>query len=315
MASAEDAIQNVNERLLHDSETKDVEIEMSDGTMRAHSIILMAASDAVRGMLSHGIARDAATKRLCWNEHTLDVGRFFLRLLYTGAVNEGDWTAGSPSTDVAGVREVPIYLMVRTPNGQTEYAGHYELVRDSRPNDKPMWKKLDAERWIFGIDDRWCMCTSSTKAEGFTTAKGHIQSFEQSQEVPPNGVTGWRRHDGNKFVRDDEISVTEPEQQVPLRLLLGGLAIAKKYLFQDLLRVFVQALKKRIMPETFDVILSAAIKADTLPLRWHCIQYAQRPQTGIQQLYKAGRLSREVQVELEGTWEGDDPPKKRRRAI
>lgn len=48
MVSAEAVVQ-LNERLLGDDESKDLEIEMSDGLLRAHSCILMAGSDAIRG--------------------------------------------------------------------------------------------------------------------------------------------------------------------------------------------------------------------------------------------------------------------------
>merc|ERR1719469_1532116 len=52
--------------------------------LRAHSCMLCAASDAIRGMLRHGVALE--DKKLFWREHPVEVGRFFLRLLYTGTV-------------------------------------------------------------------------------------------------------------------------------------------------------------------------------------------------------------------------------------
>eukprot|EP00931_Biecheleriopsis_adriatica_P060600 TRINITY_DN36401_c0_g1_i1.p1 TRINITY_DN36401_c0_g1~~TRINITY_DN36401_c0_g1_i1.p1 ORF type:complete len:294 (-),score=55.47 TRINITY_DN36401_c0_g1_i1:35-853(-) len=86
------------ERLFADEETKDVRIDMCDGTIWAHSNILGAASDALRGVLRHGLA--AQQKCLDWKEHSMEVGRFFLRLLYTGTVAEDDWAGAADSIDV-----------------------------------------------------------------------------------------------------------------------------------------------------------------------------------------------------------------------
>jgi len=85
-----EAMEDFYERLLADDQTKDVEIHMLDGTVRAHSAILCVASDAIRGMLSHGEAVAGSAKQLSWREHSLEVGRFFLQLLYTGTVERVD---------------------------------------------------------------------------------------------------------------------------------------------------------------------------------------------------------------------------------
>jgi hypothetical protein len=74
------------ERLFADDDTKDVTITMSDGNLKAHSCILVAASEAIRGMLRHGVA--AEKKKLSWKEHSCEVGSFVLRLIYTGITVE-----------------------------------------------------------------------------------------------------------------------------------------------------------------------------------------------------------------------------------
>lgn len=86
------------ERLFADDETKDITIKMSDGTLKAHSCMLVAASDAIRGMLKHGIA--ATDKTLSWEEHSTEVGKFILRLIYTGTVVEE-----SPATSVSAEQD------------------------------------------------------------------------------------------------------------------------------------------------------------------------------------------------------------------
>jgi len=158
-----EALEALLEKLLQDEETKDVDIEMEDGTLRAHACMLCAASDAMRGMLRHGLAADRP--RLSWREHPVEVGRFFLRLLYTGTVNEEEWGSG----------------------------------------------------------DTECL-----------------------------------------------------SEETPLRLLLGGLAIAKMYQVPHLLHALTEALKRRLDDRTFNDVYSGAIKLDVTALRLHCLRYAEK---------------------------------------
>lgn len=100
MVSVE-AMEGVFERLLADEETMDVEIEMLNGEVRAHANVLSANSEAIRGILRHsalGAKSDEgiAQKRLSWREHSVEVGRFFLRLLYTGTVEDDEsWASAT----------------------------------------------------------------------------------------------------------------------------------------------------------------------------------------------------------------------------
>lgn len=73
----------LGEELLADDDTKDVEIEMLDGVILAHSAVLSVRSDALRGLLKHGVAEASVRKRLSWKEHSMEAGRFLIRLLYT----------------------------------------------------------------------------------------------------------------------------------------------------------------------------------------------------------------------------------------
>lgn len=154
------------EKLLADDESKDLEIEMSDGVVRAHSIVLCASSDAIAGMLRGGSAATSPQKRISWREHSVEVGRFFLRLLYTGTVDEKDWNQG-----------------------------------------------------------------------------------------------GGARRDG--------------ETDVPVRLLMGSLSIAKVYIITPLICPLTETIKKRLAVNTFDTICASAIKADVMPLRHYCMKYAE----------------------------------------
>lgn len=106
-------LETVLESLYLDDETKDVKIEMADGNLWAHANMLSAASEAIRGLLKHG----SAQKRKCltWKEHTLEVGRFFLRLLYTGTVVEEEWEGeqgGGGGPDSSKDAPIPLHLLL-----------------------------------------------------------------------------------------------------------------------------------------------------------------------------------------------------------
>ncbi|CAE8592864.1 unnamed protein product [Polarella glacialis] len=154
-------LESVYERLYAAEESKDVEIQMLDGSIRAHSIVLSANSDAITGMLTHGAA--STEKTLRWNDHPVVVGRFVLRLMYTGTVDPDDWP---------------------------------DLQGDS-------------------------------------------------------------------------------SEQIPLQLLLGGLAVAKVYMVTHLLAAFSQTLQSRLSDGTFNEICAGAIRYDVTALRLHCLQFVQ----------------------------------------
>lgn len=97
-------LETVYERLFQDDEGKDVKIELSDGTLWAHATMLGAASEAIQGMLKHGTAQQQ--KSLSWKEHACEVGRFFLRLLYTGTVAEDEWEGSYEGT------QIPLHLLL-----------------------------------------------------------------------------------------------------------------------------------------------------------------------------------------------------------
>lgn len=151
---------------MQDEDTKDVEIEMQDGKLYAHSCMLSVASESMRALLRSGDA--TVNKQLHWKDHTVEVGRFFMRLLYTGTVAEDEWSPG---------------------------------------------------------DD--------TKSGKFAC------------------------------------------QETPLRLLLGGLSIAKAQYVPHLLHALTEALRDRLDDENFDEICAGAIRLNITALRLHCLRYAE----------------------------------------
>jgi len=104
-----EAMEDFYERLLADEQTKDVDIEMANGSIRAHSVILSAASDAIRGILSHGENKsNDVLRKLSWREHTVEVGRFFLQLLYTGTVERPSISSGNADGTEAVCGALPV---------------------------------------------------------------------------------------------------------------------------------------------------------------------------------------------------------------
>lgn len=100
---------DVYERLLRRDTDKDVEIMLSDGSVWGHSIILSANSDAIAGILKHGVA--AEQKKLHWEDYTKVTGRFVLRLMYTGTVDPEEWNNDcndAPNSE----DEIPLQLLL-----------------------------------------------------------------------------------------------------------------------------------------------------------------------------------------------------------
>eukprot|EP00930_Biecheleria_cincta_P088386 TRINITY_DN77613_c0_g1_i1.p1 TRINITY_DN77613_c0_g1~~TRINITY_DN77613_c0_g1_i1.p1 ORF type:complete len:307 (+),score=47.15 TRINITY_DN77613_c0_g1_i1:62-982(+) len=162
-------VEGVYERLFLASGTKDVEIVMSDGSLWAHSIILSANSEAIDGMLKHGSA--SKEKKLHWDEHPMSVGRFVLRLMYTGTVDSSDW------------------------------------------------EKMDKD----------------AESSNCSNNKG---------------------------------------EEIPLELVLAGLAITKTYMIPHLLASFAKALEARLSTDTFNDICKCAVKYDVTSLRLSCLAAA-----------------------------------------
>merc|ERR1712048_1054082 len=71
-------------------------------------------------------------------------------------------------------------------------------------------------------------------------------------------------------------SSSSKEDEVPLELILGGLAISRVYMVPHLLATFTKALQKRLCADSFDAICRCAVKYDVTTLRLSCIEFARR---------------------------------------
>eukprot|EP00927_Polykrikos_kofoidii_P084641 TRINITY_DN898_c0_g1_i1.p1 TRINITY_DN898_c0_g1~~TRINITY_DN898_c0_g1_i1.p1 ORF type:complete len:399 (-),score=61.71 TRINITY_DN898_c0_g1_i1:97-1293(-) len=248
-----DIVADFYTRLLHDDETKDVVLDMLDGQLRAHSVVLCAGSEAIRGMLRNGVAAAdgrTAPKHLSWREHPMDVGRFFLRLLYTGTVDNEDWAT------------TPIVPQAATATTATEddaaLAAH---LADESPTHV---SHREAEERMH-----------DTRGDSVARTSGRSDSVPASAPldagIGEDVITRRVPHRTVGLQGDDE----ENQHRVPLRLLMGALGIATLYMVRHLMPVLTNALRHRITSSTFDIICAGAIQMDVTALRLHCLQFAQ----------------------------------------
>ena len=105
-------IQSVWEAFFADDERKDVTLQLPDGTeVLAHGSLLMAASPVFKAMLSHDMEEKQRHVIKLPGFSRAEV-RFFLRLVYTGGVEPGEWddecSAAAKPESAAGIRDGPL---------------------------------------------------------------------------------------------------------------------------------------------------------------------------------------------------------------
>lgn len=282
----------IYERLLEDDDLKDVTIEFSDGTLRAHGCVLSAASEAVKGILRNGCAQES--RSLVWKEYDLKVGRFFLRLLYTGCVEERDWVeptqVSTTATSAGSERSIASATgvsLTRTDLTRSEMA---MVLAQITPQDGSRVRVLrDTNALVMGT-------SRFIPAGTVGTVNGGGKSVVWSSNLGPVTLDSLR---GN-------FEAVEPRP--PLSLLTGAIAIAKVYQFASMLGALTACIRKRLSVQTFDEICQAAIRDDMQILRYHCMRFADsesREARELRELYNEGQLSPEVTHELDGLWRQD----------
>lgn len=303
----------VYERLLDDDELKDVTIEFSDGTLRAHSSILSSASEAVKGILRNGTARESKT--LTWREHDLKVGRFFLRLLYTGCVEERDWAEPEPSAAAAAGGSHS-----SSPGAASGAAANGEraIVMQHGPAcERPIVVHGSAPPLQDGNRVRVLRDTNALVMGGSyrliaSGTLGTVSGGGKTVMLP--STLG-----GAVFMDSLKGNLEAVDPRPPLGLLTGGIAIAKVYQFPALLGPLTASIKRRLSLQTFDEICRSAIRDDIQVLRYHCMRFAdsESPEAReLRELHTGGKLSPEVVHELDGLWRQEPcKPSKRRRLL
>jgi hypothetical protein len=149
-----DVMADFYERVLRSDDTKDIEIEMSNGSVYAHSVVLCASSDAIKGILRHN--GDGESSKISWRDYPVEVGNFLLRLLYTGTVDEGDHCAGDSEACGSADQDnkVPLSILL----GSFEIAMIY-LVAHLLPT------LVQALQHRLAVDTFNAICTAAIKVD------------------------------------------------------------------------------------------------------------------------------------------------------
>ncbi|CAE7432951.1 unnamed protein product [Symbiodinium sp. CCMP2592] len=107
--------------------------------------------------------------------------------------------------------EVPRYLEIACPNGQRVCAGKYRRLARKTVNSQPIWKKVDANRWVYsGTDSTWLVGGVKQRDMDFVCRSGLLHQAKVHGGHLPHRLEpgGWRRVDGSGWVQDPDISIT-----------------------------------------------------------------------------------------------------------
>ncbi|CAE7489569.1 unnamed protein product [Symbiodinium sp. CCMP2456] len=124
--------------------------------------------------------------------------------------------------------EVPRYLEIACPNGQRVCAGKYRRLARKKVNSQPIWKKVDANRWVYsGTDSTWLVGGVKQRDMDFMCRSGLLHQAKVHGGHLPHRLEpgGWRRVDGSGWVQDPDISITASPVMQPGApvVVVGGL--------------------------------------------------------------------------------------------
>lgn len=324
---------NFGEQLFNDDAGKDIRLRARDGTAMAHAAVLRAVSKPFRQMFESDMA-ESRTRTVDLPDFTKAELVFFLRLLYTGQVDEGDWggMSGTASYQVTvpGDAEPASAMLL---NGTYYPAGHFRgapkflnsnqvllyLGNDEEaggPYWKLSWKEDEPEEEDEdddGPDPRLEQLWSTADVTEEISDRLVGWDFSQrggSMSGPPEGT--WTHVGGvGIWGSPGKRPVTVKRiDSPPLSLILGSLNFGRKYLIEYMVSWLTEAAMDRLSAGTFEPILDMAIQLDIAPLRLHCLRFAESCPT-VRSRYEAEQFEQNVMVELHAIWPRQE--RKRRR--
>lgn len=316
---------NFGELLFADEEGKDVKFQTKDGAAMAHSSVLRAVSKPFRQMLS-GEMSEGRTKTIELPDSTRADLLFFLRLLYTGQVDEADWDGltGTPNFHVQAPNDAEpasaslldgVYLAAGTFRGAPKFLNSNQVLL-YRGNDEdqegPCWKLSWKED---GDDDE-----DSDEANERLLSEQLWSQEDVTEDVPDHKI-GWDFSQKGGTASAPPTGCWTPEKGVgiwgspgknsvmvskldnpPLQLLLNALGLAKKYIVEYMVRWLMEATTERLNTQTFEQILERAILLDISPLRMRCLRFADSC-SAIRSRYEDGSFTEPlVSLELQAIW-------------
>jgi len=316
---------NFGELLFADEEGKDVRFQTKDGTATAHSAVLRAVSQPFRRMLNAEMS-EGRTKTIELQDVTRADLLFFLRLLYTGQVDEADWDglSGTPNFQVTAPEDAEpasasllngIYTAAGTFRGSPKFLNSNQvlLYRGSdEDQDGPCWKLSwkedgDDDEDSDEANDRMLLERLWSPENVKEDVPDHKIGWDFSQKggtscAPPTG--SWTHDKGVGIWGSpgkNPVHVTKIDNP-PLTLLLSALGLAKKYIVEYMVRWLMEATWERLSAQTFEQILSTAILLDISPLRMRCLRFAESC-SEIRSRYEDGSITEPlVAFELQAVW-------------
>lgn len=171
---------------------------------------------------------------------------------------------------------------------------------------------LDPQDWLPATEDGVSSVASAAARAGPVALSAEDEQEDEDLE---------QALFGSEEEEEKDPACPDESEEPPLDLLLGVAGLAKTYQFDGLVRLVLEALKKRILAEIrsgnvthFEAALSFAIKVDLTPLRLYCLRLAEDAEwpSPVRQQFEAQKFTPEVQFELLSIW-GQPPPQKRKR--
>lgn len=330
----------LGERLFEDNVGKDVRLVASDGEERAHSLVLAATSAAFQAMFASELA-EGRTKTVELPDRTQVELRFWLRLLYTGQVEEQDWInhenevrssyrvllsyrQGLHET-IAGEQLAQQWQSILRCTGIYRRSGKYrgapkfkyeqwppDLLRQGVPSPPSPSPGL----YLFYDDvseplaPQWRIAQADLEAEPPPGEVQWVYSHPGLSISPPTGV--WTRVPGDArwasprledAQRDKWIlDVSAVPEEPPIRLLLSALMLARKYVVEYMQKGLTKLVTDKLGQDTFEEILAAAIRMDHGPLRSSCLVFARSSHDTRARHERGGFQEPTVAFELRQLW-------------
>lgn len=266
-------------KIYEDQALKDVEITLCDGEkVMADSLILRQSSAVFNAMLTHNML-ERQTMSLHLDDCPSAGFRFFLRLLYTGQMDPSEW----PSEDLEQheLQPEPVPHPSPHPPPLPEH--------DATPQGPPL--TLTSPNSEDSALDR----PQSIPGTLFVEAQGVFGA-------PPVAVGDVAGPKASFVTRSPTVPPAAPKKpQPPLDILLTAAALSKKYQVEWLLSVLVDAVKKRISEDTFECILTAAMRMDLSPVRLCALEFA-KGNTNLRNRYEAGDFHPDIIFEMQAVF-------------
>jgi len=318
---------NFGEALFGDEDGKDVCLQARDGSTAAHSSVLRAVSKPFRQMLG-GEMTEGRSKTVDLPDMTKAELVFFLRLLYTGQVDESDWggMSGTPSYTVSvpdDAEPASAVLLNGTYSAAGTFRGAPKFLNSNqvllyRGTDEeqggPYWKLSWKEDEGDDDDDDDDDDEPDPRLE-------QLWSHAEVTEDIPDHLIGWDFSQRGGTALSPHVGTWTPERGVgiwgspgkhpvvvtrvdnpPLGLLLAALGFAKKYLVEYMVRWLMEATWERLSASSFEQILAMAIHLDISPLRLRCLRFAESS-SQVRERYDSGSIREPtVAFELQAIW-------------